>query len=247
MLHRRFAAACQRGTSSAVATVNAAIRSKGYKFFEDQYPSEQPPDRYATYEDQMMAGVAKNCDEKPVLTEHEKLVQLHQWEKNEDGGLPQPPPNYGWIEEWGPEPGEDGHNDWYKKPRDFMSQEEKAKYDIGMTVPLKKHHMRHQKLPYGERLTASYTNMAENNPQFFGTKDRNPDAQYTDREKYDSVGKTRAQFFDEWLAKPGVEPENVSKKIGDYNGTAKLHNIKKLPRRPDWELAPNRDDDDDDD
>lgn len=239
----------RRGTTSVrlMSALTAPVRHKGYKFFEDQYPPEQPPTRFATWEDQMMGAQAKNCDEKKVLTEHEKLVQLHTWEKNDKGGLPQAPGNYGWIEEWGPEPGEDGHNDWYKKPREYMSDEEKAKFDMGFQVPLKQHHLRHQKLPYAEKMGAAYQNLQSNNPQTFGWKDRNPDTNYSEQEKYDTVGKARADFFDEWLSKPGVTPENVAKKIGDYNGTATLHNIKKLPRRPDWELAAKGDDDDDDD
>lgn len=228
--------------ATGITTYNR--RNKGYKFFEDQYPAEKPPDRYATYEDQMLAGVAKSCEEKPQLTEHEKLVALHTWTKV-DEGLPQPPANYGWIPEWGPEPGEDGHNEWYKKPREFMSQEEKAKFDMGVTVPLKPHTMRHQNLPYHEKLTSAYYNLTEERPQNFSHKSKNPDATYSQQEKYDYMGKARSDFFDEWLAKPGVTPENLGKKIGDYNGTAKLHNIKKLPRRPDWELAPSVDDDDD--
>lgn len=229
----------------AGSAVSCSQRSKGYKYFEEQFPGDKPPERYATYEDQMMGGQATRCEAPVVLTEHEKLVQLHTWEKTEDGNLPTPPPNYGWIEEWGPEPGESGHNDWYKKPREFMSDEEKAKFDMGFQVPLKKHHLRHQQLPYGKRILGAFQQLHEMDPQTFSTKDRNPDTNHTEQQKYDTVGKARAEFLDEWLAKPGVTPENVGKKIADYNGTGKLHNVKKLPRRPDWELAPQVDDDDD--
>jgi hypothetical protein len=245
---RRFAHRCTTSFFPAAGLAAVARRFAGYKFFEDQYPPEQPPERYATYEDQMLAGVAKRCEEPVVLTEHEKLVKLHTWEKNDKGGLPTPPANYGWIDEWGPEPGEEGHNEWYKKPREFMSQEEKAKFDIGFQVPLKEHHMRHQKLPYQDKIGAAAANMMDQNPkEGFSGKDKNPDVYFTPQQQHDHVGKARTEFFNEWLQKPGVSPENVAKKIGDYNGTAKLHNVKKLPRRPDWELAPQKDDDDDDD
>ena len=236
-------------TRAAVVACRAAAgrRMKGYKFFEDQYPAEQAPSRFDTYEDQMLGGQVKNCDPKPVLTEHEKLVQLHTWEKNDEGGLPQAPENYGWIDEWGPEPGEDGHNDWYKKPREYMSEEAKAKFDMGFQVPLRKHHLRHQRLPYQEKMTAAYMNLYDQNPKAHDFKKKNYTVQYDEQEKYDSVGQARADYLDDWLQKPGVTPENVAKKIGDYNGTAKLHNVKKIPRRPDWELAPQKDMDEDDD
>mmetsp|Transcript_53280 Transcript_53280/g.163913 ORF Transcript_53280/g.163913 Transcript_53280/m.163913 type:complete len:249 (-) Transcript_53280:23-769(-) len=246
---RRAVALTSSSWLVAVPTAAAyARRAKGYKFFEDQYPAEQPPDRFQTYEDQMLGGQVKNCDPKPVLTEHEKLVQLHDWKKDPEGGSPfQAPENYGWIEEWGPEPGEEGHNDWYKKPREYMSDEEKAKFDMGFQVPLRKHHHRHQKLPYQDHMTAAYMNLYEKNPKAHDFKKKNYTVHYDEQEKYDTIGQARADFLDDWLQKPGVTPENVAKKIGDYNGTAKLHNIKKVPRRPDWELAPKPDDDDDDD
>ena len=184
----------------------------------------------------------KNCDAKVQVSEHEKLVQLHTWEKDPASGMPIPPENFGWIEEWGPEPGEDGHSDWYKKPREFMSNEEKAKFDVGITVPLKKYNLRHQLLPYHHKVNGAYHNMSEDHPMLYSTQAKNVDAPYTPQQKRDYIGKARNEFIDEWLSKPGVTPENLAKKIGDYNGTAKLHNIKKLPRRPDWELQPQMDD-----
>lgn len=230
------------------------LAAKGYKFFEDQYPTEAPkaraegyyedqvppdrePERYASYEEQMMGGTVKNHDPKPQLTEHEKLVQLHKWGRDKDN-VPKVPDNFGWPEEWGPEPGEEGHNDWYNKPREFMSHEEKTKFDIMHTSPVRDKHMRHQELPYHKQAAAAGFNMTQEDPKLYSTTEKGVDAPYSTEQKADAFGGARKSFMDDWLAKDGVAPENLGKKVADYNGTGDLHGVKRVPRRPDWELAP---------
>lgn len=227
------------GDDDAQSSAAAASASSGYAFFEDQYAhASAPTPQYATYEDQLLAASAKNCEPPKQKSEHEKLVDLHAWGEDSKTGVPILPENYGWNEEWGPEPGEEGHNAWYKKDRTYMSTEEKAKYDMGMQCAVRKNMIRHQEMPYQKKVGAGSRNMVEDQPMFYSTKDKGVMAPYTDKDKRDYVAPARQQFIDEWLDKPGVEPQNIGKKIGDYNGTTKKHTVKAVPRKPDWQLSP---------
>nr|CCC92398.1 conserved hypothetical protein [Trypanosoma congolense IL3000] len=220
-----------------VSPTPAPLRS-GYKYFEDMFPKCNPAPRYATYEEQQLGATVKSLEPRRQLSESEKLHHLHTWKKEPDGLTP--PPEFGWPEEWGPEPGEEGHSEWYKKNRMYMSYEEKAKYDFRLGVPVEKNSMRHQEMPYQRRMKAAYHNLQEDKPQWFDPRQRKYWAQYSYEDQRDSVAKSRDEFLREWLEKPDVTQENVAKKIGDYNGTANHQNVKPVQRRPEWELAPVR-------
>ncbi|ESL06788.1 hypothetical protein TRSC58_05534 [Trypanosoma rangeli SC58] len=208
----------------------------GYKYFEDMFPKHEPTPRYATYEEQALGATVKCLEPRKQLTESDKLHKLHEWKKDEDGLTP--PPEFGWPEEWGPEPGEEGHSEWYLKNRMYMSYEEKSKYDLRIGVPVEKNSMRHQEMPYHKRMKAAYHNLQEEKPQWFDPRQRKYWASYSYEDKRDSVAKSRDDYLKEWLEKPDVTHENVAKRIGDYNGTAKHQNVKPVQRRPEWELAP---------
>lgn len=232
--------------SAATATTTddtaAAAEAPGYAFFEDQFSQAgAAAPRFDSYEDQLLSATAKNCDERKQPTESEKMQQLHDW-KVDDKGVPVIPENYGWAPEWGPEPGEEGHNEWYKKERMYMSTEEKAKYDMGMQCAVRKNMMRHQETPYQKKVGAAARNLIEEKPMFYSTKDRGVMAPYSDKDKQDHIGPARQEFIDEWLAKPGVTPENLGKKIAEYNGTSKRHTVAPIPRKPEWQMAPITDD-----
>ncbi|AAZ13404.1 uncharacterized protein TEOVI_000251300 [Trypanosoma equiperdum] len=216
-------------------TTRSPLRS-GYKYFEDMFPKHEPAPRYNTYEEQQRGATVKSLEPRRQLSESEKLHHLHDWKKEQDGLTP--PPEFGWPEEWGPEPGEEGHSEWYKKNRVYMSYEEKAKYDFRLGVPVEKNSMRHQEMPYHRRMKAAYHNLQEDKPQWFDPRQRKYWAQYSYEDQRDSVAKSRDDYLREWLDKPDVTQENVAKKIGDYNGTAKHQSVKPVQRRPEWELAP---------
>lgn len=217
----------------------------GYRFFEDMYPKHDPAPRYATYEEQVQAATVKCLEPKAQKTESEKLHHLHEWTKDKDGLSP--PPEFGWPEEWGPEPGEEGHNEWYKKSRQYMSYEEKSRYDLRAGVPVEKNSMRHQEMPYQKRMKAAYHNLEERDPQYFDPRRRKYWAEYSYDDQRDTMAKARDDYLKEWLEQPGVTKENVALKIGQYNGTAKQQTVKSVQRRPEWELAPRPEYDDDDD
>jgi hypothetical protein len=216
--------------------------SGGYKFFEDMYPKHDPPPQYASYEDQCNAATVKNLEPKVQLGESEKLHKLHEWEKSDKGYAA--PENYGWADEWGPEPGEEGHQAWYNKNRVYMSYEEKAKYDMRHSVPLEKGAMRHHEMPLTKRIKAGYWNLQNEKPQWFDSRERDYWAEYGYEDKRDYVVKAKDDYVSEWLEKPGVTPNNVAKKIADYNGTAKHQRVVPVARKPEWELAPVKSDDD---
>ncbi|CAD2219759.1 hypothetical protein AGDE_04839 [Angomonas deanei] len=215
----------------------------GYKFFEDMYPKHDPAPRFATYEEQERSATAKSLEPKKQLSESEKLHHLHDWKKDKEGY--KPPPEYGWPEEWGPEPGEEGHSTWYEKNRMYMSYEEKSKYDLRIGVPVEKNSTRHQEMPFQKRMKAAYHNLEEKDPQYFDPRQRKYWAEYSYEDQKDTMAKARDDYMSEWLEKPGVSKENVAKKIGEYNGTAKNQNVKSVQRRPEWELAPRPEYDDD--
>ncbi|KPI83307.1 hypothetical protein ABL78_7666 [Leptomonas seymouri] len=227
----RCTAVCRRGASSGSSSTGS-----GYRFFEDMYPKHDPAPRYTYYEDQVLSASVKSLETKKQLTESEKMHHLHNWRKDRDGLTP--PPEFGWPEEWGPEPGEEGHSEWYKKNRMYMSYEEKSRYDLRSGVPVEKNSMRHQEMPYHKRMKAAYVNLEEKNPQYFDPRQRKYWAEYSYEDQKDTMAKARDEYLNEWLEQPGVTKENVAKKIGDYNGTAKNQNIKSVQRRPEWELAP---------
>ncbi|CCW62616.1 unnamed protein product [Phytomonas sp. EM1] len=215
----------------------------GYKFFEDMYPKHAPGPRFAYYEDQEKSCVVSSLEPKKQLTESEKLHHLNNWKKTNEGL--ELPPEYGWHEDWGPEPGEEGHNSYYKKNRMYMSYEEKSKYDLRLGVPLEKNAMRQQELPYQKRLKGAYRNLEERGgKQYVSMRQRNYWAKYSYEDQRDTIAKAKDDFFKEWLDKPDVTPQNVCKKISEYNGTNKNQNIKSVQRRPEWELAPIVDEDD---
>lgn len=212
---------------------------KGYKYFEDMYTKQHvAPPRYACYEDQMEAATVKSFQPKRQLSESEKLHHLHDWKKDKSGYSP--PPEFGWAEEWGPEPGEEGHKEWYKKNRMYMSYEEKSKYDIRAGVPVEKNSMRHQEMPYHKRMKAGYVNLENKveQPQYFDMRSRKYWANYSYEDQRDTMAKAKDDFLKEWLEKPDVTRENVGKEIADYNGTGKQQKIQCVKRRPEWELAP---------
>lgn len=223
----------------AIAAPTQPLQQGGYKFFEDMYPKHEPPPRYANFEEQSLGITVKNCEPKKQISESEKLHHLHNWKKD-DKGI-EAPPEFGWAEEWGPEPGEDGHNDWYKKHRMFMSYEEKAKYDMRTGVPLERGATRHHEMPLTKRMKASYHNLQQESPQWFDTRERGYWGKYTYEQKQDSVIKSRDEYINEWLEKPGVTKNNVAKTIADYNGTAKQQRVVPVARKPEWELAPKND------
>lgn len=214
----------------------------GYKYFEDMYPKHDPPPRYEYYEDQLNAGYVKSLEAKVQKTESERLQQLHDWQKTDKGFLA--PENFGWADEWGPEPGDEGHNDWYKKNRMYMSYEEKTKYDMRHGVPLEKGAFRHQDMPMTKKVKASYINLQNEKPQWFDSRERGYWAEYGYEDKRDYIVKAKDDYVNEWLEKPGVTPSNVGKKIADYNGTGKNQRVVAVPRKPEWELAPIKGDDD---
>lgn len=241
------------GTSSFVSTAvrfisfsssSANGSGGGYKYFEDYFPKANvPPPRYATYEDQQQAAYTyKSLEEKKQLSESEKLQHLHlDWKKQKDGYVP--PPEFGWYEGWGPEPGEEGHKEWYKKPRMYMSNDEKSKYDVRAGVPTEKNTLRHQEMPYHRKMKAGYVNLENKveKPQYFDMRSRKYWAEYGYEDQKDTMVRAKEDFLKEWLEKPGVTKENVGKKVGDYNGTASKQNIQCVKRRPEWELAPTGD------
>lgn len=221
---------------------SALLLQGGYKYFEDMYPKHDPPPRFESYEDQMASATVKNLEPKKQISETERLNQLHDWKKT-DKGI-DAPANYGWAEEWGPEPGEEGHNDWYKKNRMYMSYEEKAKYDMRHMVPLEKGATRNQELPMQKRVKASYYNLQEDKgTQWFDSRERNYWAEYGYEDKRDYIVKAKDEYISEWLEKPGVTKNNVAKKIADYNGTGKNQRVVPVPRQPEWQMAPLKDDD----
>lgn len=235
-------------TLPALASATTVLLSGGgqYKFFEDFYPKQAPAPRFEYYEDQTRSPEVKCMAEKVQMSETEKLNYLHKWKKD-DSGLTIPK-EFGWAEDWGPEPGEDGHNGYYNKSRVYMSYEEKSKYDLGQGVPVEKNSMRHQEMPYQKRMKAAYHNLEElagGESQYASARKRNNWAAYEYEDKRDTMAKARDDFMKEWLEKPGVNPQNLAKKIGEYNGTAHNKNIQQVQRRPEWELAPLPDDDDD--
>lgn len=217
---------------------SASGTKSGYTYFEDHFPEHEPAPRYATWEDQQSGATATDETPQAELTEHEKLVKVYEWKKEDDKGTFFLPENFGWTEEWGPEPGERGHTAWYNKERQYMSTEEKFKSDMGLQKPLQKYYLRHQKLPIQGRLEAAYSNLQKDKPMWSSTKDKGVDTAYTTEDKADYMVKARNEYMTEWLEKPGVNPSNVSKAIADYNGTSKQQNAVKAPRRPEWELAP---------
>lgn len=217
------------------------IRS-GYKYFEDMYPAHDPPPRYEHYEDQCNAATVKNLEPKKQVTETEKLQQVHDWKKTDKGFVA--PENFGWAEEWGPEPGEEGHNEWYKKNRMYMSYEEKTKLDMRHQVPLEKGAMRHHEMPLTKRVKASYLNLQNEKPQWFDSRERDYWANYSYEDKRDYVVKAKDDYINEWLEKPGVSQNNVAQKIGEYNGTTKNTRVVPVSRKPEWELAPLKEHDD---
>eukprot|EP00796_Vickermania_ingenoplastis_P007988 gene7988-5548_t len=213
--------------------------ASGYKYFEDMYPKQNvPPPRFETYEDQMRSATVKSHEPKKQLSESEKLHHLHDWKKDETGYTA--PPEFGWAEEWGPAPGEEGHKEWYKKNRMYMSYEEKSKYDIRAGVPVEKNSMRHQEMPYHKRMKAGYVNLESRveEPQYFDLRSRKYWANYSYEDQRDTMAKAKDDYLKEWLEKPGVTKENVAKQIADYNGTGKKQKIQCVKRRPEWELAP---------
>ncbi|KAK7197055.1 hypothetical protein NESM_000649500 [Novymonas esmeraldas] len=229
---------CATRLSSSSSTTGG-----GYRFFEDMYPKHDPAPRFAYYEDQLQSPVVKSMEPKKQRTESEKLHHLHEWAKDKDGLTP--PPEFGWPEEWGPEPGEEGHSEWYKKNRMYMSYEEKSRYDLRAGVPVEKNSMRHQEMPYQTRMKAAYVNLEEKKPQYFDPRQRKYWAEYSYEDQRDTMAKARDDYVMEWLEEPGVTKENVAKKIADYNGTAKNQTVKSVQRRPEWELAPRPEYDDD--
>lgn len=55
------------------------------------YPKHDPAPRFATYEDQMNSPVVKSLEKKKEqLSEHDKLVKLHDWKQVKDGYVPTP-------------------------------------------------------------------------------------------------------------------------------------------------------------
>lgn len=210
-----------------------------YKYFEDMYPKvSAPAKRFESFEEQMSSATVKSCEFKPQMSESEKLHHLHEWKKDKEGYTP--PPEFGWPEEWGPEPGQEGHKEWYKKNRMYMSYDEKSRYDIRAGVPVEKNTMRHQEMPYQRKMKAGYVNLEEkvDNPQYFDLRSRNYWANYRYEDQRDTMAKAKDDYVKEWLEKPGVTRENVAKKIADYNGTGKKQRIQCVKRRPEWELAP---------
>lgn len=225
--------------TSFSSSSSSSSSGTGYKYFEDMYTKQHvPPPRYESYEDQQKAATVKSLQPKRQLSESEKLHHLHDWKKDKDGYTP--PPEFGWAEEWGPEPGEEGHKEWYKKNRMYMSYEEKSKYDIRAGVPVEKNSMRHQEMPYHKRMKAGYVNLENRveQPQYFDMRSRKYWANYSYEDQRDTMAKAKDDFLKEWLEKPDVTRENVGKKIADYNGTGKQQKIQCVKRRPEWELAP---------
>lgn len=226
-------------------TAAAAGGGGKYAFFEDMYPLHAPAPRYATYEEQQYHSPTVRCLEvRKQLTETEKLQHLHDWHKEPDGI--RLPPEYGWTEDWGPEPGEEGHNAYYLKNRMYMSSEEKSKYDLRVGVPVEKNSMRHQEMPFHKRMKAAYSNLQERgDPQYHSPRARNYWTRHSYEDQRDTVAVARDDFLQEWLDKPGVTSQNVAQKIGEYNGTAKGKTVKSVQRRPEWQLPPPLEEDDD--
>ena len=222
------------------ARLSTLLCSKGYNFFEDMYPAQEPGKRFEYFEDQLDAATAKSDEPTTQVSETDRLNQLFDWKK--ENNTVEGPGNFGWAEEWGPEPGEDGHNDFYKKNRMYMSTDEKIKLDQGVGVPLPKGKTRHQPLPFHQKVEAGYKQLNEEKPQWNDTSTKGYFADYNWQDRKDYIADKKEDYLREWLDKPDVTPENVSKKIGDYNGTAKHHRIVPLERRPDWQLAPKESD-----
>lgn len=208
-----------------------------YKYFEDMYPKQAPAKQYEFYEDQMSsANVKFEAEPKVPLSESERLQKLHDWKQVKDGYVP--PENFGWAEDWGPEPGEEGHNSFYKKNRMYMSYEEKGRLDLKAGVPVGKNESRPQEMPVQTRMKGAYNRLNEDKPQWFDTNQRGSWASHTQEDKKDYIMDARDDYMKEWLDKPGQAPETVAKAMGDYNGTAKNQNVKPAERKPEWELAP---------
>lgn len=208
-----------------------------YKFFEDMYPKHAPSKHYEYYEDQMNAAKVKlEAEPKAPVSESERLQKLHDWKQEKDGYVP--PENFGWGEDWGPEPGEEGHNEFYKKNRMYMSFEEKSRLDLKAGVPVGKNESRPQEMPVQTRMKGAYHRLNEDKPQWFDTNQRGSWASHTQEDKKDYIMDARDEYMKEWLDKPGMSPEKVAKAMGDYNGTAKNQTVKPAERKPEWELAP---------
>jgi hypothetical protein len=210
-----------------------AKHNSPYAFFEDAYPKAKPPERVATYEEQLRMATVKNLEPRKQLTESEKLHRIHDWKLGED-----PDPGYGWAEEWGPDPLEEGHDRWYEKPKAYMNGEESFKFENKIQTPLVKQFFRHQEMPYAKRMKAASYNMAVDNGQFYDVSTRDSWSYHSPEEKTDYVGKAKEEFIEEWLSKPGVTQENMTTKMAEYNGSAKGKQVKKIDRVPEWELAP---------
>jgi len=208
--------------------------SSGYKFFEDQFPrSTAPPIAYQTYEDQMASAQVTYSPPPPQnLTKEQKVKQLMKWEYDEKG-RPRPSQTWGWSDQWGPHPGEAGHNKWYDKSRTYMSYDEKLKDDMGHARPIKTGEIRQHAMELNDRMAAS----AHSETEKLGKHpDSNQFVTFSRDEQQDVVGTVRQEYMNEWLAQPGVNTNNLGAKIGEYYGTSDKHKTQKVQRRADWDL-----------
>lgn len=113
----------------------------------------------------MQSPVVECHEIRPQKTESEKLHHLHTCKKGNEGYHPRP--EFGWPEEWGPEPGEEGHDVWYRKNRMYLSCDEKVRHDLRTGVPVEKNSIRHPEMPCQKRFKASYVNREERDSQCF--------------------------------------------------------------------------------
>eukprot|EP00759_Apiculatamorpha_spiralis_P052439 PhF_6_TR5711/c0_g1_i1/m.8417 len=215
--------------------LTTATGGGGYKFFEDQFPQpkDDPPPSYQFYEDQMSHGahVQEELPPPPPLTKEQKVKRLFKW--GEEKGLPVQSHDWGWAEGWGPSPNDPGHNTWYKKSRMYMSYDEKTKHDIGHARPLQAGEIRQNPSDLNLRQGAAVLAAQEKHKR---QPDNNQWVHYSEQEQKDEFGSTRQEFMNEWLERPGVNPNTLGKNIADYYGTNDKHSFTKAPRRPDWEL-----------
>jgi hypothetical protein len=217
---------------------------KKYQFFEDHYPKPSSGPGYEYFEDQLNAGYVKSLERKPVETESEKLQRRHKKYTITNNSI-EFQQDFGWREEWGPEPGQDGHNDWYSKGRTYMSFDEKVKFDMRHGVPIEKNYFRHQSLPYHRRQSASYSNIVEANPSnSFDSRARNWEGKYSYEEKKE-IAISKDNYLNEWLQKPGVTRENLPETLSKYHGTDAKHRRVNPPIKPEWNIAPLHNDFDD--
>ena len=220
----------------------------GYRFFEDQCPPEKPPERFASYEDQLLGATASRYEAPVQRTDLDVLRARNEWKEDSKRNV-QLAPDRGWNDDdWQPAPGEEGHVKWYEKPSHYMSNEEQAKYDHRHDMPILKGDFRHQKQAMAKHAEARAQEMFEDEEEAGrisrrSFKDRNPDVSIKSETKAKYVGAPRQDFLNDWLQKPDVTPRNAAEKVAEHYNITDRMSVATTRRSPEWQMTPVDEDD----